>query len=347
MEKRYQVFVSSTYQDLQEERKEVMQALLELDCIPAGMELFPASNEDQWTLIKRVIDDCDYYLLIIGGRYGSCSNEGISYTEMEFRYALQTDKPIISFLHETPDSIPNGKSEQEPEKKKLLEDFRQLAQTKMTKYWTNPDNLGSVISRSMVKLMKQFPAVGWVRADNIMDVDSSKEILRLREEIDSLKKELDSQVINPPSGAENLARGAEPFSIILKFTGYDEENEDYDYDLPFELSWNEIFTVISPYLVTEDTESTMVVVLINYMKKKYDVELEALRNKDSLVELYGFKLDSQSFQTIKVQLKALGLIEISKKNKSVKDQSTYWTLTPYGEHIMTQLIAIQSSQLRH
>ena len=53
MEKRYQVFVSSTFEDLQEERKEVMQALLELDCIPAGMELFPASNEDQWSLIKK------------------------------------------------------------------------------------------------------------------------------------------------------------------------------------------------------------------------------------------------------------------------------------------------------
>lgn len=70
MEKRYQVFVSSTYEDLQEERREVMQALLELDCIPAGMELFPASSENQWSLIKRVIDDCDYYLLIIAGRYG-------------------------------------------------------------------------------------------------------------------------------------------------------------------------------------------------------------------------------------------------------------------------------------
>lgn len=121
-----------------------MQALLELDCIPAGMELFPASNEDQWTLIKRVIDDCDYYLLIIGGRYGSCNEEGIGYTEMEFRYALQTDKPIISFLHENPSSIPNGKSEQEPEKKKLLEDFRQLAQKRMTKYWTNPGPLLSM-----------------------------------------------------------------------------------------------------------------------------------------------------------------------------------------------------------
>ena len=51
MENRYQVFVSSTYQDLQEERQEVMQALLELECIPAGMELFPAANQDQWTLI--------------------------------------------------------------------------------------------------------------------------------------------------------------------------------------------------------------------------------------------------------------------------------------------------------
>lgn len=97
MEKRYQVFVSSTYEDLQEERREVMQALLELDCIPAGMELFPASSEDQWSLIKRVIDDCDYYLLIIAGRYGSTNDKGISYTQMEFEYALSTGKPIIAF----------------------------------------------------------------------------------------------------------------------------------------------------------------------------------------------------------------------------------------------------------
>ena len=78
MDKRYQVFVSSTFEDLQEERKEVMQALLELDCIPAGMELFPAADEAQWTLIKRVIDDCDYYLVIVGGRYGSVNDEGMS-----------------------------------------------------------------------------------------------------------------------------------------------------------------------------------------------------------------------------------------------------------------------------
>src|ERR1044071_8458243 len=98
MDKRYQVFVSSTYRDLQEERQEVMQALLELDCIPAGMELFPAANEDQWTLIKRVIDDCDYYIVIVAGRYGSLGPAGVSYTEMEYRYAGERGKPIIAFL---------------------------------------------------------------------------------------------------------------------------------------------------------------------------------------------------------------------------------------------------------
>lgn len=64
MEKRYQVFVSSTFTDLTDERRAVMQALLELNCIPAGMELFPASTDDQWTLIQRVIDDCDYHLVL-------------------------------------------------------------------------------------------------------------------------------------------------------------------------------------------------------------------------------------------------------------------------------------------
>src|SRR5262245_66397627 len=84
MEKRYQVFVSSTYADLKEERQRVLQALMELDCIPAGMELFPAADQEQFEFIKRVIDDCDYYLLIVGGRYGSVTPQGISYTEQEY-----------------------------------------------------------------------------------------------------------------------------------------------------------------------------------------------------------------------------------------------------------------------
>jgi hypothetical protein len=135
MEKKYQVFVSSTYVDLLVERQEIMNALLELDCIPAGMELFPASNDDQWSLIKGVIDDCDYYIVVIGGRYGSLGAEGISYTEMEYRYAIETGKPIIAFLHKDPESIPKKHTESTLEGQIKLSDFKQLAQQKMCKFW--------------------------------------------------------------------------------------------------------------------------------------------------------------------------------------------------------------------
>lgn len=130
MHKKYQVFVSSTFSDLIAERQEVMQALLELDCIPMGMEMFPAADDDQWTLIKGLIDDCDYYVLIQAGRYGSIGPEGKSYTQMEYEYALDNQLPIISFLHNDIGKIENGKSEKEPDSIKKLEDFRGLVQKK-------------------------------------------------------------------------------------------------------------------------------------------------------------------------------------------------------------------------
>ena len=169
MDKRYQVFISSTFEDLQDERKEVMNALLELNCIPAGMELFPASSEEQWSLIKRVIKDSDYYILILGGRYGSCDNDGMGYTEKEYRYAMDIGKPVIAFLHKSPSDIPVNKSEHTQEGRKKLKKFRELAQTQMIKYWTNPSELGGVVSRSVIRLIEQFPQKGWVKNEGVVD----------------------------------------------------------------------------------------------------------------------------------------------------------------------------------
>ncbi|WP_271025211.1 DUF4062 domain-containing protein [Rhizobium sp. RCAM05973] len=67
MDVRYQVFISSTFYDLKDERSAVFQTLMAMDCIPAGMELFPAMDEEQFKFIQRIIDDSDYYILIIGG----------------------------------------------------------------------------------------------------------------------------------------------------------------------------------------------------------------------------------------------------------------------------------------
>jgi len=99
-----------------DERREVIQALWEMDCLPAGMEMFPAANDDQWSLIRRVIDECDYYyFVVVGGRYGSTTADGVSFTESEYDYAVAQGIPVMGFVHSSPDEIPKGKSEMDPE----------------------------------------------------------------------------------------------------------------------------------------------------------------------------------------------------------------------------------------
>lgn len=167
-----------------------MHALLELDCIPSGMELFPAANEDQWTLIKKVIAECDYYLVISGGRYGSLGPAGQSYTEMEYRYAIELGKPVIAFLHRDPMQLAAARTEQSEEGRKSLSAFREVLQKRMCKSWTTPAELGSVVSRSLVRLIKTNPAVGWVRTNEAFDSEAAAEILRLKKTIESLELKL-------------------------------------------------------------------------------------------------------------------------------------------------------------
>ena len=191
MEKRYQVFVSSTYADLQKERKKVIQTLLELDCIPAGMELFPATDEEQFEFIKRIIDDCDYYLLIIGGRYGSVTADGISYTELEYQYALERKLKVIALLHEKPEQIPSGKSEKDPGLCSRLQSFRDKVVTgRLVKFWQTADELPGIVALSLSKTIKTYPAVGWVRADKVSSEELLIEINELRKQNAELNKAL-------------------------------------------------------------------------------------------------------------------------------------------------------------
>lgn len=165
MDKRYQVFVSSTYYDLIEERQAVMQSLLELGCIPAGMELFPAADDDQWTVIQRVIDECDYYVVIIAGRYGSLGKDGRSYTHMEYEYAVEKGKPVIAFLHADPTSLPVNRTDRDLNAAKGLDAFREVVKKRLCKQWRTAEDLRASVMTSLVRLMNTKPAIGWVRAD--------------------------------------------------------------------------------------------------------------------------------------------------------------------------------------
>lgn len=341
MEKIYQVFVSSTYEDLQEERKEVMQALLELECMPAGMELFPASNDDQWTLIKRVIDACDYYILIIGGRYGSLNDKGISYTQMEFEYALETGKPIISFLPKNAGNISASKTETDTEKRQKLEKFKELAQTKLVKYWENPEQLGSIVSRSMIRLIRDFPAEGWVKAGSAVDEKSVKEIARLQQINQELQEKLDQVSVEAPKGAEGLSQGDDEVLIDFQFRAWHSKKEDYYIiNRSISFTWNDLFVAVAPYLIYEGTEALVIKTLNSLIRRNSEEIIEKLE-KQGYRNFTNISILRDSYNIINVQFRALGLICLSVKKRQVTDSNVYWKLTPYGDTVMTQLMAIK------
>lgn len=330
MDKRYQVFVSSTYEDLKEERQEVIQALLELDCIPAGMELFPAADEDQWTLIKKIIDDCDYYIVVVGGRYGSISAKGISYTQMEYEYAISTGKPIIGFLHKEPGNITAAKTEQSDDGKARLKDFRELVQKKVCKFWSTPSELGSVVSRSLVNLIKTRPAIGWVRGNLVSSETASQEIVKLRKKIDGLEKQLDEARFEAPKGTEQLAQGDEKFKIHFVY------DDKFEYEVT--MTWNQISALLLPCMVDEEKEYEIKAIL-----KEFLADAMNLRTKHEKYNYWNLDIRGGDFQTIKIQLRALGLIKQSMRPRSLKDGNTYWAFTPYGDNIVNRLVAVTKS----
>lgn len=197
MKKRYQVFISSTFQDLENARQEVSQALLRADCFPAGMELFPAADEEQFEFIKKVIDQSDYYIIISAGRYGSIHPEtSLSYTEMEYNYALETRKPVIRLLHKDPESLPNDQRESSNNKKSKLYAFREkMGRSSLVRFWRDPPELSAEVVFGLMDARQRFPAIGWVPADGKASEELELENFRLKDQIKKLEDAQDSKPI--------------------------------------------------------------------------------------------------------------------------------------------------------
>ena len=228
-EKRYQVFISSTFRDLLDERQAVLKAVLELDHMPAGMELFPAADDTAWQLIKDVIDSSDYYVLLIGGRYGSLDEEGIGYTEKEYDYARKTKKAVIPLLHSKPDNLPRDKTETDPEAWEKLEAFRKKVESKHTcVYWESAEELKAKVIIGLTANIKRHPAVGWIRADAVPTDATVRDVLSLRDQISRLEAELQKVRTEAPPGTEDLMQDDDTFEVEYHFTARRPDESYYE-----------------------------------------------------------------------------------------------------------------------
>jgi len=321
MEKRYQVFISSTYEDLKEERANIIQILWELNCIPYGMEVFPATNNSSWDWIERAIKESDYFILIIGGKYGSIHHSGISYTQKEYEYAKSVGIPSISFIVKE-DTLLANKIEKKTVIRRRLEEFKGVVRNdKNCRFYTSPDDLSKQVSTSLQQLIKDNPRVGWIRADNISIIKESIQIQTNKHKI------IDKY--------ERLPNGEEGIGIIYNCE-YRIIGEKYPLDLcehysgGIGLSWNEIFYNIGSYLMdnnyytisTFERDSPFIKTLPEKVKNHIEKE------KNINIERVYIKISSSLLKEIFLRLVSL---------KCVSKSGEYWRITNTGMKYLVPL----------
>ncbi len=195
-DKKLQVFVSSTYTDLIEERQAAVEAILSSGHIPAGMELFSAGDESQMTVIERWIDESDVYLLILGGRYGSIDNKtGKSYTHLEYEYALSKNKSMFAVvINDKALDIKvqeNGRSVLEQENPKELKAFKNIVTSNLVKFWDDKKDIKIAIHETIADFGYRKELVGWIRGDNSVNMGVlAEEMARLTKENSELREKI-------------------------------------------------------------------------------------------------------------------------------------------------------------
>lgn len=189
-ETKYQVFISSTYTDLIEARSAAINTVLESYNFPVGMELFGADNDEQWTIIRELIDSSDFYILILGHRYGSISQQdGISFTEKEFDYAISKGLKILCFVRNNNVATHPHERDVNNENVDKLQQFRQKVLTdRLCEFWDTVDDLKHKISNSLYKNIRKHKGGGWVRGNQVSG-QLAEEIAKLSEENRKLREE--------------------------------------------------------------------------------------------------------------------------------------------------------------
>ena len=317
--KKYQVFISSTYTDLKDERNDISRAILNLNHIPAGMELFPAIDEEQFSFIQKVIDDCDYYVLILGGRYGSLSASGIGYTELEYDYALEKGLKVIVLVHNATGSIAAEKSEMDPELVGKLTAFRKKVTTRrLAKFWHDRPTLQAAFYESFSQTTTAYPAVGWIRGDTVTNESLLAQINDVRNENDRLKSDLSEAAKRAAKKFDDLAPMDAEFTFLVSGPkGFEFGHRNIT------LTWNIIFQQVASELRGLRPRESL-----NFAVTKCILGGEAFSVSGQS------KIDDQSWERILIQLTTVGLIHTIDRKR--------YELTEAGLSYYTEAIVLRA-----
>jgi hypothetical protein len=242
------------------------------------------------------------------------------------------------------DNLPREKTETDAAAWERLKKFRSKVEKKHTcVYWKNADELKSKVIIGLTTAAKRYPAIGWVRADNIANEATLVEMLNLKNRVAELERDAMALSDRPPPGVEDLSQGEDEFEFRLGFIARSAKDEA-SYTAKIKQTWNGIFAAVAPCMIHEAADRVLKHAFQQFIMSEAKRTFGKQKTfKDATLQNFSF--DQQDIETSIIQLNALGLIKQNDKRRSVHDKGSYWTLTPYGNTMMVKLRAIRKVPL--
>ncbi|WP_439925414.1 DUF4062 domain-containing protein [Nitrobacter sp. JJSN] len=312
MNRVFQIFISSTYIDLKDERQAVSNTLAKAGYMTAGLELLPATDRQQLDYINRIIDRSDYYVVIVGSRCGPLSDDGLAVTEKLFEYARSKDVPILAFLPESSGDVALG-AETDARLKEKLDAFKaRLSTSGIVEFWSNENDLCMKVVLAVATAANLKPGVGWIRGDQAINPKLLQELERLRIENEDFRQKITD--LNRGDSSTDLIGSAD--SITVEFLVYRSE-EGFPDPTSKTISLGEVYIGLYDHLLKNPSEAYVRELVGYWYRQKFQISNYC-------------ELGEKSTAVIRDKLETLGLI---KSRSIIAGFSNHiaWSVTEKGK----------------
>ncbi|MCL2094118.1 MAG: DUF4062 domain-containing protein [Treponema sp.] len=314
MTKKYMIFICSSRDDLKAERKELLRMVSELGAIPVTSDVFDPNNEDDRRIIRKSIEDCDYFIALSAHKGGEMAGNALA-LELEYSYAVKAGVPVLALIIDPKARWKDSKKEKDPGMKKNLEAYKKRLEAHTHETWLNQADLMQKALFLLSREMNLNPRQGWVSANLAVDPAVANELGRLIRENELFRSQVNMD------GKEFIRKVRERMRQVLRVLAanrvslsfYYVDGENWENTKTFRCL--RLFRLITPELFVARTTMD----ISHFLGNILNPDLEKVVRKD-------FPTPSNTIKKVMTDFALLKLVRCSGSG-----ENETWEMTEFGK----------------
>ena len=335
MYKKYLVYISSSQDDLKAERRELTRIITELGAIPVTMDAFDIAQDDDRRLIRKVIEECDYFFNLTAYKRGSEVGKTFA-LEAEYSYAVRAGVPVLALIIGEKARWKASKKEKDKDAAAALEAFKKKLESHTHDTWNNQGEIKQKAPLLLSREMTLNPRRGWVPSTDAVEPLVANELSRLIRENEILRNQLRIEGTDIVKKVRNQIKDALKVLAInkvsLSFYYVDSENWENTKDFRY----IRLFRLLTPELLVPKTAMDISRFLGNILNP----DLSKVIRKE-------YPTPSNTIKKIMADFAILKLVRVTDAVTLSSDgqgENEAWELTEFGKEAFA---AYRLRQLAH